>query len=64
MGRLIADAERLPNIQDSDAWERAVEALLLDMARAVETGVMLQADYTRKTQALAEERRSAHLAQQ
>lgn len=58
MGSLVSAAEALPQITDSEDWERAVEALLLQMAETVETGVMLQADYTRKTQELADLRRS------
>lgn len=63
MGALLDAAKRLPGISNSDDWEEAVEALLIDMASKIETGVMLQADYTRKTQELARERRaSLHLA--
>lgn len=58
MGELTNAAERLPTIGDSDQWERVVEALLLLMAREIEAGTMRQADYTRKTQALAELRRA------
>jgi hypothetical protein len=58
MGTLVAAAEALPAITDSDEWERAVESLLRDMAEKIETGVMLQADYTKKTQELAEARRN------
>lgn len=57
MGELLDAAKRLASLRNADDWETAVEDLLVDMARAVDTGVMLQADYTRKTQALAAERR-------
>lgn len=55
IGTLMARARALSNIRDADAWERAVEALLLELAESA----MLKADYTRKTQALAEERLKA-----
>lgn len=57
MGKLVDAARKLPSIRDSDDWEQAVEALLIEMAEAVEGGVMRQADYTRKTQELAAHRR-------
>lgn len=61
MGEITSAAERLPTIGDADQWERAVEALLLLMAKEIEAGTMRRADHTRKTQALAEERRAGRM---
>lgn len=57
MGELVEAAKALADVREAEDWERAVEALMLKMATVVEQGVMLQADYTRKTQELAHQRK-------
>lgn len=53
IGTIKARVRSLRNIRNAEDWEAAVEAILLELADSA----MLQADYTRKTQAIADERR-------
>lgn len=55
---LLARIRRLRDLHEADDWEEAVEAILLKMAERLTKSEMLQADYTRKTQELADLRRA------